>query len=197
MADLLILEGIVTTLGEDAVPNISPMGPRVDREISELTLRPFTTSHTYRNLRRDPRGVLQVTDDVELIARAAIGRLVPRPALLAARAGEVPILADCCRWFAFRAVEIEDSTERTTIRCEVVERGELRPFFGFNRAKHAVLEAAILATRVGILPAEAIEQEMARLAVPMEKTAGEQERRAFEMLQGYVREALANQGGPE
>ena len=62
----------------------------------------------------------------------------------------------------------------------------MRPFFGFNRAKHAVLEAAILATRIGIVPAETIRREMARLAVIVQKTAGEQERRAFEFLRSHI-----------
>ena len=35
-----------------------------------------------------------------------------------------------------------------------------REFFGFNRAKHAVLEAAILATRVELLPADEILSEL-------------------------------------
>lgn len=190
MADLLILEGVVTTLDEAGAVNIAPMGPLVDREQSELTLRPYQTSLTYRNLKRTGRGILHVTDDVELIARAAIGQLQPLPRLIAAPAGGGEILADACRWLAFRVTHLDDSAERTTIRCAVTDRGELRPFFGFNRAKHAVLEAAILATRVGILPAEDIQQELLRLAIPVQKTAGDQERRALELLQSYIAAAL-------
>lgn len=190
MNDLLILEGLVTTANEDGSPNISPMGPLVDRAIRELTLRPFQTSQTYRNLKRSGRGVLHVTDDVELIARAAIGQFATPPRLLPANEHGI-ILADACRWFSFQVAELDDAAERTTIRCRVTERGELRPFFGFNRAKHAVIEAAILATRVGILPAEQIRTELERLAIPIQKTAGEQERCAFEMLQTYVATMLS------
>ena len=187
--DLLVLEGIVTTANEDGSANISPMGPLVDRAIQQLTLRPFQTSQTYRNLKRTGHGVLHVTDDVDLIARAAIGKYEPPPHALQMTERGI-VLADACRWFAFRVVALDDAAERTTIRCAVVERGELRPFFGFNRAKHAVIEAAILATRVSILPAGQIRQEMERLAVPVQKTAGEQERRAFELLRSYVEAQL-------
>ena len=187
--DLLVLEGIVTTTNEDGSANISPMGPLVDREIQQLKLRPFHTSQTYRNLKRTGHGVLHVTDDVELIARAAIGQYEPPPHLLQVTERGI-ILADACRWFAFRVITLDDAADRTTIRCEVVARGELRPFFGFNRAKHAVIEAAILATRVGILPAQQIRQEMERLGIPVQKTAGEQERRAFELLRAYVEAQL-------
>jgi hypothetical protein len=82
LGDELILEGIVTTLSSDGSPNISPMGPRVDRQLTRLTLRPFQTSQTYQNLKRHGEGVFHVTDDVELIARAAVGKLAAPPALL-------------------------------------------------------------------------------------------------------------------
>jgi hypothetical protein len=101
-----------------------------------------------------------------------------------------PRLADACRWLAFEVEELDDASERTTIRCRVVKGGTIRDFFGFNRAKHAVLEAAILATRIGIVPDEDIRREMERLAVPVAKTAGEQERRAFDFLQQYMSERL-------
>ena len=74
---------------------------------------------------------------------------------------------------------LDDTQERTTIDCRVIAQGEVRPFFGFNRAKHAVLEAAILATRIGIIPADEIRREIERLAILVQKTAGHQERRGI------------------
>lgn len=190
----MILEGIVTTLNADGRPNISPMGPIVDPAMDRLTLRPFQTSTTYQNLKRTGEGIFHVTDDVELLARAAIGRLLELPALLQADSIRGVILADACRWYAFRVVRLDDAHERTTIECEVVGQGRIRDFFGFNRAKHAVLEAAILATRVGLLPPEQIREEFQRLAIPVQKTAGDQEQRAFALLEEYVHAALSQSG---
>lgn len=65
---------------------------------------------------------------------------------------------------------------------EVVHTEIVREFFGFNRAKHAVLEAAILATRIGLLPRSEIESEFERLAVIVKKTGGQQEHQAFAHL---------------
>ena len=73
-----------------------------------------------------------------------------------------------------------------TIEAETVHRGRFRDFFGFNRAKHAVVEAAILATRTALLPAEEIALEFRRLAVLVQKTGGPQEREAFQFLSEYV-----------
>jgi len=190
----MILEGIVTTLNEDGGPNISPMGPIVDREITQLVLRPYRTSRTYRNLKRAGAGIFHVTDDVELLARAAINQLTTRPPLRAAQAVEGFILKDSCRWYAFRVARLDDDDERTRIECPVIDRGRQRDFFGFNRAKHAVVEAAILATRTDFLPPQQIKDDFQRLAVIVDKTAGDQERRAFDLLVRHVREIL---GGNE
>jgi hypothetical protein len=167
------------------------MGPIVDADFNWLTLRPFRTSTTYANLERSGMGVLHVTDDVELLARAAIGRLEQVPRLMPAEAVDGVILADACHWYAFRVESLDDRDERTRIVARVVDRGRLRDFFGFNRAKHAVVEAAILATRVGILEPDDIRGEMSRLAVLVEKTGGHPERRAFAFLQSYAAEELA------
>ena len=78
--------------------------------------------------------------------------------------------------------------------AEVVDQGRNRDFFGFNRAKHAVIEAAILATRIDFLPAREILSELERLATPVHKTAGQQELRAYDYLRKYVEQELANKG---
>lgn len=191
--DWPIVEGIMTTLNEDGSANIAPMGPRVDRIFSSFILRPFATSTTFRNLKRTQAGVFHVVDDVELLALAAIGRLEPTPELLPARQVAGVVLAAACRWYELRVVKLDDAQERTTIHCQAAEAGKLRDFFGFNRAKHAVVEAAILATRLGILPDDEITQQFAQLATLVEKTAGVQERRAFAILQGYITDRLSQQ----
>ena len=57
-----------------------------------------------------------------------------------------------------------------------------RPFRGFNRAQAAVVEAAILVSRLHMLPAEKIDREMAYLAIAIDKTAGPAEREAWSWL---------------
>jgi hypothetical protein len=190
----MILEGIVTTLNADLTTNIAPMGPLVEPQLTSLILRLYRTSQTYQNLKRLGAGVFHVTDDVELLARAAVGAPLDDVALLPAEMVQGQILAGACRAYEFVVEDLDDASERTTIRCRVVQRRSLREFLGFNRAKHAVLEAAILATRIGILPDAQIREEMRRLAVPVEKTAGEQERRAFAFLQAHLASKLGLPG---
>jgi hypothetical protein len=77
---------------------------------------------------------------------------------------------------------------------EVLHVGRLREFFGFNRAMFAVVEAAILATRVAFLPWEQIDSEFRRLAILVEKTGGPREKQAFALLRGFVDRSRGEQG---
>jgi len=193
----MILEGIVTTLNADRSPNLSPMGPRVDESMSQFVLRPFRTARTYQNLQRTGQGVLHVTDDVELLARAAVDRLEKFPEMIPAESVDGWILSDACRWYAFRVSSLDNREERSTIVCTVVQRGTIRDFFGFNRAKHAVVEAAILATRLAFLPHDEVIEQYGRLSIMVQKTAGPQERRAFSFLEEHVGKYIASQRSPQ
>ena len=184
--DGCIVEGIVTTLNPDHSVNISPMGPIVDAPICRLVLRPFRTSTTFQNLKRTGQGVFHITDDVELFAQAAVGQPVPLPQLTPATAVEGFVLAEACRWYSFRVASLDDSDERVQVVADTVAAGRIRDFLGFNRAKHAVIEAAILATRLQFIPAEELRADFARLASPVEKTGGAAELRAFRFLEDYL-----------
>lgn len=186
--DQLILEGIVTTLGPDERVNIAPMGPIVDRDISHIRLRPFKSSRTYENLAHRGTCVFHVTDDVEMIARCAVGPLDPPPLLAHMDSIDGRIITTACRWYALRVQTIDDRDERTTIDCVVMDTGRIRDFFGFNRAKHAVVEAAILATRIHLVDKRTLTRQFDDLSVLIDKTGGEQERRAFGVLRQFVAE---------
>ena len=56
------------------------------------------------------------------------------------------------------------------------------PFQGFNRAQAAILEAAILVSRLHMLPRDRIERELAYLRSAVEKTAGLREVEAWSWL---------------
>jgi uncharacterized protein len=187
----MILEGIITSVAASGEINVAPMGPRVDAAMQRFLLRPFNTSQTYRNLKSHGEGVLHVTDDVLLLAKAAIGSLTPLPAMFPAEKVRGWVLQDACRYYEFRVSSLDDSTERVSIQVEVQHTGRLRDFFGFNRAKHAVVEAAILATRTDFLPLDEIEADFRKLAVIVDKTGGEQEHQAFDFLRGHVAKVRA------
>jgi uncharacterized protein len=182
----MILEGIVTSLDDAGQLHLAPMGPIVDETIGTLTLRPFATSQTYGNLRRTGQGVFHVVDDVLLLARSAIGKLDSPPESFAATVVAGRVLAATCRWYEFEILSCDTTQERASMPARVVHTGRLRDFFGLNRAKHAVVEAAILATRLHLLPGESILSQLEALRTLVEKTGGPRERAAFELLNTHI-----------
>src|SRR5271165_5313854 len=116
----MILEGIVTTISPNGEPHIAPMGPRIDEGSERFSLRPFRTAQTYCNLKAHGEGVLHVTDDVLLLARAAVGKLESLPPLAPASHVRGHVLLDACRYLEFRVLAIDDREERATIDAEVV-----------------------------------------------------------------------------
>jgi hypothetical protein len=89
---------------------------------------------------------------------------------------------------------MDESKERVQIEADVVHAGTLRDFFGLNRGKHAVVEAAIVATRLHLLPAAEVRADYRKLRVLVEKTGGPAEHEAFDFLQAYIDRALGEDG---
>ena len=182
----MILEAIVTTVSSNGHLNIAPMGPHFEPACESFEIRPFETSTTYQNLKNKAAGVLHVTDDVLLLAKSAINQLNEIPTTIPAEKVEGRIIKSCCQFFEFTAREIPTPEPRKTFHCSIVRSATLRNFYGFNRAKHAVLEATILATRIDFIPIEEIRQQFSKLKTMVEKTGGHQESSAFELLELYV-----------
>ena len=61
-----------------------------------------------------------------------------------------------------------------------------RMYYGLNRAKSAVLELCILASRLGIIDDEKIKNEIKYLNIAIEKTAGRNELEAWKWLNDYI-----------
>jgi hypothetical protein len=152
-----------------------------------VVLRPFATAATARNLERLGEGVVNFTDDVLLVARAALGPV--SPPMHPSGSVRPPRLEAACSWREFVVTGFDRSSQRFTIRAAVVAEGRSREFLGFNRARHAVIEATILATRLHLLDPEAIDAEITRLRPLVEKTGGARERLAFAYVLAFVREA--------
>ncbi|MEJ2760541.1 MAG: DUF447 family protein [Gammaproteobacteria bacterium] len=174
----MIFETIITTLNEDASTHIAPMGIR--REEGRFLIAPFKPSTTLDNLRRRGEAVINLTDDVTVFAGCLTGRCdwPTRPA----RAVAGKVLESALAHVEVRVERIEDDETRPRFYCEAVHHGNHAPFRGFNRAQAAVIEAAILVSRLHMLPPDKIDRDMAYLQIAVDKTAGETERRAWSWL---------------
>ena len=178
----MIIETIVTTMDANGSINFAPMGVEWGEDV--IVLKPFLETTTYRNVSATGVAVVNLTDDVMLFAQGAISS--PQFPSLPASVVRGVVLDAACSWRELEAVSVDSTPPRSRIETRVVHRGFRREFIGFNRARNAVLEAAILATRTHLLPTQQIRDEYTRLQIIVDKTAGPREREAMEFLTQYV-----------
>lgn len=179
MKMVMIFEVIVSTGNP---PNFAPMG--VIFEEKSVTVRPYMTTKTYRNLRETNCGVVNVTDNVLILAQSALSDVqFPH-----SRANVVDsyILEDVCRWYEFIVRNVSEAEGRAEFSCEIVHEGKRRDFCGFNRGKHAVIEASVLATRQNSYEKSFLKNELERYSIIVQKTGGRQEREAMDFINNYV-----------
>jgi hypothetical protein len=178
-----IRESIVTTRNADGSAHVAPLGVIVEEPY--LVIAPFHPSTTLDNLRRDGVACVNYTTDVRIFAGCVSRRRRDWPVVPAEQV-EGWRLADALAHSEVAVAEVVEDAQRPRFRCRTVaERGHA-PFLGFNRAQAAVLEAAILASRLKMLPAEKVESELRYLKIALDKTAGPAEREGWDWLMEMV-----------
>jgi hypothetical protein len=179
----LIRETIVTTADRDGHVHITPIGLIADGE--DWIIAPFRPSTTLDNLMAVPFATASHVDDVRIFAGCLTGR--HDWATAPSERVPVPRLAAALSHAELAVSDITDDAQRPRLRCRVLHMASHAPFAGFNRAQAAVVEAAILVSRLHMLPREKIEQEFAYLQAPVEKTAGPREAEAWGWLVEKIR----------
>lgn len=177
-----IRETILTTVNKAGKVHIAPLG--IIAEGDGWVIAPFRPSTTLDNLAEVPFAVANYTDDVRIFAGCLTGRkdwptvtvdACPVPRLQAALAHSV-----------LRVVNFNDDGVRPRHSCSVLAEETHAPFTGLNRARAAVLELAILVSRLHMLARDKIEAELAYLRIAIEKTAGPEELEAWAWLMEKV-----------
>jgi uncharacterized protein len=179
----LIREAIVSTVNARGEPHLAPLG--LIAEAERWILAPFHPSKTLDNLRAAPFAVANLTDDVRVFAGCLTGRR-DWP-LAAANIVAAPRLATTLAHLELVVVEVREDALRPRFVCRVAHHASHAPFQGFNRGQAAVIEGAVLVSRLHLLPRAEIEAELARLEVIVDKTAGAAEAEAW----GWLKERTA------
>jgi hypothetical protein len=177
-----IYETVVTTVSAEGMPHIAPMGLRVDAE--RVLLMPFKPSTTLANVLATSHAVMNMLTDVRVFAGCVTGRR-DWPLQAADTIGGVRLAGA----LAHRELALEqhiDDTERPVLVMRVVHQAVHAPFPGFVRAQAAVIEGAVLVSRLDLLPREKIDAEMAYLQIAIDKTAGPAELQAWQWLQQAI-----------
>ena len=180
-----VRETIVTTKNLDGTTKISPLGIYIEN--NTLKIKPFKPSASLDNILRNKSGVINYIDDVRIFASCILKKNIKFD-LKKAKFIDCSVLKDAVSHTEFIIEKIKDDDTRPTIICKSVHEETHKMYYGFNRAKSAVIELCILVSRLGIIDDKKILDEIKYLEISIDKTAGDREREAWEWLIDYIKE---------
>ena len=179
----VIFETVISTVAADGRPHVAPMGVRYRG--ADVILMPFKPSTTLANIVAGGHAVLNIVTDTRVFAGSVTGRrawpLEPAERIAGMR------LACALSHVELRLAELDDDPQRPVLRMARVHEASHAPYLGFNRAQAAVIEAAVLVSRLHMLPPAKVDAEMNYLQIAIDKTAGPEEHEAW----GWLTEAIA------
>jgi uncharacterized protein len=182
----MIVECIFSTLNSAGEPNFAPMGLVWGDQ--EITIRPFLQTSTYQNLQASGYGVASLTDDVQAYIKTSLHQeVLPH---FAAKVVPGAVYEGACSWRELQVIAMKDDGLRADVQCRVLESGWLREFVGFCRARNAIIEAAILATRLRFYDSDWILERLSEYAEIVKKTGDTPEELAFQDISACIRRWL-------
>ena len=187
----MIFETIITTVNDQGAVHVTPFGIQMQGGL--VVISPYKPSVTLENILTTKHAVLNLTDDVRVFA----GALTRRPAwtLLPVEKIVGYRLVDTLVHKELKLVKVKEDTLRPQLFLEVLHEVQHQPFQGFNRAQAAVIELAVLVSRLQRLPKDKVLSEINYLKIAVDKTAGERELQAWSWLTEKVDNFYAEQAG--
>ena len=193
----MIFETIIATVDLAGEPHITPFGVRYEGDL--VIIAPYKPSTTLTNILATKCAVMNLTDDVRVFAAALTNRIAGANRKIGELVQTNKIngfrLADCLAHVELELVEVRDDATRPQLFMQKVAEFNHKPFAGFNRAQAAVIELAVLVSRLHILPKNKIMNEMEYLKIAIDKTAGEREILAWSWLTEAIENFYAEQAG--
>ena len=187
----MILETIITTQDVAGTPHVTPFGIKYEGE--NIVISPYKPSTTLDNILATKCAVMNLTDDVRVFA----GALTARQPWQLTQANKIKgfRLINCLAHVELELIEVRDDATRPQLIMQTVAEFNHKPFAGFNRAQAAVIELAVLVSRLHLLPKDKIMSEIEYLKIAIDKTAGEREKQAWAWLTEVIEHFYADQAG--
>ena len=186
----MIHEVIVTTISKKDEVHIAPMGIRfLDKQV---VISPFRPSQTLENIMGNNKATINFIDDVRVFAGIVSRHKKDWELSDKSNSNMVPNLVLTNTFYNVVVNDFKDDERRPNIICDVINSETIRPFLGFNRAQSSVIEAAVLISRLGMIPMDKITEEIKYLKIGIDKTAGAHELEAWEWIQKKISDYQRN-----
>ena len=186
----MIHEVIVTTISKTNKVHIAPMGIRFQKK--QVVISPFKPSQTLENIIENNKATINFIDDVRVFAGIVSRHKKDWELSNKKDSNNVPNLVLTNTFYNVIVNDFKDDEKRPNIICDVINSETIKPFLGFNRAQFSVIEAAVLISRLGMIPMEKITKEIKYLKIGVDKTAGPHELEAWDWIQKKISDYQRN-----
>jgi hypothetical protein len=142
----MIIETVITTINELGRIHFSAVGVKFFKSKALFDL--YKKSDTFENLKIKDYGIINIVDKAEYFIKAALSS--EKIDISEIKKNELYYLTDCCSYYHFKVLKIKDCGRKYRVEVKILRKKENRKYIGFNRANNLLLEAAIIASRIGI-----------------------------------------------
>jgi len=142
----MIIETVITTVNSNGKINFSAVG--VEFFKSRVIFNLYKKSNTVLNLEIKDYGIINIVDKAEYLTKAALSS--EKMDISKLKENDLYYLSDCCSYYQFKVLAIKDCGEKYRVEVKILTKKENRKYIGFNRANNLLLEAAVIASRIGI-----------------------------------------------
>ncbi len=174
----MILETIIISTNEKNEPHVTPFGIQYVNE--NIIISPYKPSKTLNNILETKAATMNLTDDVRVFAGALTQRQSWQLCKLENRNGYR--LESCLNHVELKLIDFQEDDVRPKLVMQQINKQHHDDFKGFNRAQAAVIELAVLTSRLHMLTPEKIRSEQTYLQIAIDKTAGQRELEAWGWL---------------
>lgn len=142
-----IYEILCGTYSPNRVPNLAPMGIRLD---NELVLAPYVTTQTYKNLETARCCSMNFSENAWIFAWACFEKERLQPYLSVGKKSQCPVLLDALAIVECKIEQIVTTSDKTRplVICRPIHVELQDKFVPFTRAFSLLVEMLIHATRI-------------------------------------------------
>jgi hypothetical protein len=142
-----IYEILCGTYSPNGVPNLAPIGLRLD---NELVLAPYVTTQTYKNLETTRCCSINFSEEAWIFAWACFEKERLQPYLSAGKKSQCPVLRGALAYVECKIEQIMTTTDKTRplVICRPVHVELQEKFMPFTRAFSLLVEMLIHSTRI-------------------------------------------------
>ena len=161
----MILETIVSTVNKKRKVNFAPFG--IKKKSKNIIISPYIPSITLQNLRDNNCAVINYVDDASFYVNCILGNKKFKKKRTQIIDGF--FLENSLSYDEVIVKKVIEDSLRPSFICEVVKSVSKKRYDGHNRAKAAIIEACILASRVKLLKKKKILDELNNLSKGVKK----------------------------